>query len=175
VDAAGNVTAIWNGDVHYYYHLHPIVLIAEARTVLAARFTPATGTWGPVIPLSNSGPIVVGAQLAVDAAGNVTAIWESRPTGSDQSVVQAVRYDAATGALGAPVNVSTTGQFGDGPIIACNPAGIVMAIWARGPDPHRVVEASQFHAATGTWTPAASLSQPSDRHARQCDRHMDLG
>ena len=66
-DAAGNVTALWRRfDA-------PRRRVTRSSRPLASRSPPAL--WGPVVDLSTSGRQSQSQRLAVDAAGNVTAVW----------------------------------------------------------------------------------------------------
>ncbi|MGI9539630.1 MAG: PKD domain-containing protein [Miltoncostaeaceae bacterium] len=142
VDSSGNVVAVWeryNGSDW----------IAQA-----ARYHAASNSWTATADLSAPGQAAVDAQVAVDSSGNAIAVWE-RFNGA-YNVVQAARFDAASGTWGATADLSASGQHGDNPSVAFSPSGDAVALWSRG----GIIQSSTFDAGSGTWGAATDISVP---------------
>lgn len=152
VDAAGNVTAIWVGQTG----------ISDQLIHSATRA--AGGTWSAPVVLSSSGFDSVAPDVAVDKAGNTTAVW----TGSDgtNKIIQTATRPVS-GAWSAPSDLSAGGENATSPQIAIDAAGNATAIW------HRPSAEADIQTATrpagGTWSagsyipnaksPAADVAQ----------------
>lgn len=147
VDPAGNATAVWR--------------VRELdRSVVQASTRPVGGTWSTPIDLSVDTSVDVSSQadvpqVAVDAAGIVTATWsrfEAKPSEPYKHVVQAATR-LADGTWTAPVDLSTPGQSARTTDIAVDPAGNATAIWVAG----SLVQTAT-RPAGGTWAAPVDLS-----------------
>ncbi|HEX5567294.1 MAG TPA: hypothetical protein VFY14_10305 [Streptomyces sp.] len=127
-----------------------------AGAVVAASLVGAPGAstaragqavWGPRQPITASNQYTPTADVAVDAAGNTTAVW------SQDGVVQAARRPAG-GAWGTPVPIGD----GCGPQVGAAARGGVTVVWECGPE-GRVMSASR--PLGGGWSDPVAVSEPS--------------
>lgn len=98
-----------------------------------------------------------GETLAVDAAGNTTAIW-SEPYGATSAIVTA-RYDGATGKWDSSRLLAV--EDGASPQIGYDASGNALAIWNTFREGYWVLRYSRYIAAQGGWTrPTDGLTLP---------------
>jgi hypothetical protein len=121
-----------------------------------------SSTWQAPVRLSPGGEDSEWPILAVDAAGDVTAVWEGR-NGTESDIEAAVR-PAGSGTWTAPVQPATdTGKYGGPPELAVDPEGDAVAVWARengaGSD---VIEATSKPHGGETWQVPVSVSAGGD-------------
>ena len=143
LDPAGNITAVWdwwNGSNY----------------IVQAAFRPAGGTWSASSDLTAPGQSARDAAVAVDAAGNATAVWY-RSNGS-HNVIQAATRPVG-GAWSAPTSLSAPGQDARDPRIVVDPHGNATSIWRRNDGTHSIVQAAR-RPAGGVWSAATDLSAP---------------
>lgn len=88
----------------------------------------AAPTWLSPLPLSEAGRHAGSPDVAVDAEGNVIAVWEGSD-GIDRRAYAAVR--PAGGAFGDPQTLSEAGQGVNGLDLAVNPSGVAVVVWSR--------------------------------------------
>ncbi len=114
VDAAGEATAVWrryNGSDH----------VIQAAEELAGE------PWSKPATLSEAGQETYEPQVAVDGAGNATAVWGYYKEYLDSFVQVAVR---PTGGLwGKPAILSEAGQEVSEPQLAVDAAGDAASVW----------------------------------------------
>ena len=106
--------------------------------------------------------------VAGDAAGNVMAVWSgSDPDEEVPAVVQAARYNAATGTWSSTIDLAVNEETVLFPVIAGDDRGNVVAAWirrgARRPwierdNPNRL-QVARYSAATNTWGAAFTIAQ----------------
>ena len=142
VDPAGNVTAVWRRR-------------EVASSVVQSAARPAGGTWTTPVDLSVDPSVDATQQtdfpqVAVDAAGIVTATW-SRYDGSGYTVQAATRSTGGT--WSTPVDLSVAGQVARTPHLAVDPAGNATAIWVSG----SLIQAAT-RPAGGPWAAPVDLS-----------------
>jgi hypothetical protein len=121
-----------------------------------------SSTWQAPVRLSSGGEDSEWPVLAVDAAGDVTAVWEGR-NGTESDIEAAVR-PAGSGTWTAPVQLATdTGKYGGPPELAVDPEGDAVAVWAHengaGSD---VIEASSKPHGSETWQVPVPVSAGGD-------------
>ncbi|MDO9352805.1 MAG: PKD domain-containing protein [Solirubrobacteraceae bacterium] len=141
LDAAGNATAVWQ------------VYAGAQSQVMASHRAAGSGAWGVPVPVSAAGNTQTDSTVAVavDAAGNVTAVWD-RASGGDARIQSSLR-SAATGAWSAPVNLSAPSNDASTPRVAVDTSGTAVAAWDRfQPGGDIVVETSARPTPTGTWS-----------------------
>jgi hypothetical protein len=147
VDPAGNATAVWR--------------VRELdRSVVQASTRAPGGAWSTPIDLSVDTSVDPSQatdvpQVAVDAAGIVTATWsrfEAKPSEAFKHVVQAATR-LADGTWTAPVDLSSPGQYARTTDLAVDPAGNATAIWVAG----NLVQTAT-RPAGGTWAAPVDLS-----------------
>ena len=145
VDGRGSVFALWEG----LNGLHPVVQ-ASVRSASGQR-------WSVVRDLSDDTSDAVSPELAVDAGGDVVAVW-ARTNGRNW-VVQAAQRRAGK-SWEPPRTVSSSGRDAVAPDVALDPRGNALAVWTRSNGSNTIVQSSYRPRATGVWSPARSLSAP---------------
>ena len=142
VDPQGGAVAIWQ---------------REEKTVEASS-RPAGGSWQPPETLSSTAEAQHSAQVAVDAAGNATAVWEERGPGE-------VLIDAASKPLGGKWQVGTalsaSGGNANEPRVAVDAQGDATAVWERFNvgESEEVIEEAGRPAASGAWGMPVALTR----------------
>ena len=128
VDAAGNVTAVW-------------VRYSGTNFIVQAKTKPFGGSW-QVSPdnLSASGRNAFLPQIAVNAAGNATAVWQ-RSDGTN-NIIQAKTKPFGGSWQNIPDDISATGQDAFLPQIAVDAAGNATAVWQRSDGTNVIVQAT---------------------------------
>jgi len=114
VDAAGEATAVWrryNGSDH----------------VIQAAQEPVGEPWSKPDTLSEAGQEAYEPEVAVDGAGNATAVWGYYREYLDSFVQVAVR--PAGGSWGGPATLSEAGQEISEPQIAVDAGGDAATVW----------------------------------------------
>jgi hypothetical protein len=115
-DARGEAAVVWSASVH-------------SRSRIYARRISATGDFGPTQTLSSRGRTAAAPQIAIDGAGNATAVWyDYRSPNTNDWHLQA-RQISATGALG-PMQRLAVAPISR-PQIAVNTQGDAFATWAQ--------------------------------------------
>ncbi|QBX54465.1 PKD domain-containing protein [Nocardioides seonyuensis] len=143
VDGQGGVTVVWyrwNGS-HY---------------LVQAVSRPAGGTWSSPTDLTALGGSAWDPEVAVDTAGNATAVWY-RSDGTDYIMQAASR--PAGGTWSVPTNLSAPGEDAREPRVVVDSAGNATAVWYRSDGTHTVVQ-SASRPAGGAWSAPTDLSAP---------------
>ena len=141
VDGAGTVTATWS-------RFEAATDQPWKLTVQSA--TRATdGTWSAPVDLSPAGSPARTSDVAVDRAGNATAIWVSG------ALVQAATRPAG-GSWGTPADLSTIAGSRANPRIVVDAAGTTTAIWGSFTGTYGIQTASR--PLGEKWDDAVSLS-----------------
>jgi hypothetical protein len=145
VDAAGDATAVWSRFDG-----------AETGTnsIVQAASRPAGGVWGPAVDLSAAGRNSERPQIALDAAGDATAVWR-RYDGFDFIAETSSR--PAGGAWSVPEPLSAPGESAEALELAGNAAGDAAAVWRRRSGADFVVECAS-RPAGGSWEAATGVS-----------------
>jgi hypothetical protein len=139
---AGNEAVLWVHDI-------------GADRVLQAVFRPSSGSPFPnAEDLSKDVQEVRDHAIAMDAAGNLVAVWAQRL--GTQLTVETEWRPRATGAWSAASPLSPSGLDGGffGPALKVNPAGGAVAAWVES----GVVVAALGNVATQIWAPREPLS-----------------
>jgi hypothetical protein len=143
VDAQGNATAIWSEETEY-------------ATAIRVSTRQKGGDWSePVELTAREGRVGTTPKLAVDALGDVTAIWNWRLPENDGGVIQSATRPAG-GSWSAPVDLSASDGKALLPQIAVDPQGDAVAVWKSHTAGERV-QAARLTAG-GSWRPAVDLS-----------------
>ena len=114
VDRQGTATALWQ-----QYDGSGWIVTSATRT--------AGGAWSTPVSLSTPARDSWDPQVAVDLAGNATALWSRAD--DDGRVVEAARRPAG-GEWSAPIDLSAPGDAWH-PQVAVDPAGNATAAWSR--------------------------------------------
>ena len=108
------------------------------------------------INISDAGQDGFDPRVKVDGSGNVHAVW-TRSDGANFRIQYATRTPA--GSWSAPVNISDPGQSADGPQLAVDPSGNVLAVWSRSDGSFLRVQAA-FKPAAGSFAAPVTISDP---------------
>jgi len=102
--------------------------IAGLTVAAWAPAATAAGVWRGPVTLSAAGDALLGSpQVAMDRAGNATAVWPAIGRRSPYTSVAQAATRPAGGSFSPPVNLSTgPADYAD---VAMNPAGDTVAIW----------------------------------------------
>jgi PKD domain len=115
VDPQGDAAAVWIGYA------------AGEGEIVHAATRPAGGEWSEPVTLSTVGEQSIEPEVAIDAQGNVTAIWVGG-VGSEEGVVEASRLPAGD-EWSEPVELSDDSRAGRSPQLAVDSQGEVTALW----------------------------------------------
>jgi len=146
-DAAGNVIAIWR------------VTSGTTNTVQAKKYDAHTQVWSPVVDIAAADSDAANIQVAVDPAGNATAVWAFGTPGA--YVISASRYSASssTFAWSTPIQLSASGGNAVGPRVGADASGAVTAVWRReNVAGNSIVQSSRFDPTSGAWGAPIDLS-----------------
>jgi hypothetical protein len=141
VDPAGDAVAVWSRT-------------DGAHTIVQAAWRPAGGGWGEATDLSAEGQNAKAPQVAIDPAGNATAVWSRY--NSTKYIIQSSRSPVG-GPWEMPDDVSAEGQSAENPQVAVDRAGDAVAVWERFDGNHLIVQ-SASRPAGGPWAAAEDLS-----------------
>src|SRR5262245_13072658 len=112
-------------------HVSGVVAIALLPALLATLLAApvnAVPTWLGGTAISAAGEDTQAPRVAVDAAGNATAVWLGTE-GATGLVKSSTR--PAGGPWSAPATLSAAGQNAGDPQIAVDPAGNATVVWSR--------------------------------------------
>ena len=143
VDRAGNATAVWKSFDGTHF-------IVQAKT------KPIGGSWQDPENLSDDGQSADVPQIAVDGAGNATAVWK-RYNGT-HVIIQA-RTKPFGGSWQDPENLSDEGLDADLPQIAVDAAGNATAVWIISDGTSIIVQATT-KLVDKSWQDPENLSDP---------------
>lgn len=144
LDAQGDATAIWSEET------------SRAAAIVAST-RPRGGAWSAPVELTNNEENAGRfPELAVDSAGDVTAIWTWGPGEYLGGVVQSATRPVG-GAWSAPVNLSNPVGKALFPQVAVDPQGDAVAVWRSGTGGGHVQAARRT--ANGAWDPMVDLSE----------------
>jgi hypothetical protein len=126
-DAEGDATVLWQR-----YSGSSWIIQADTRPL-------QSGTWQTPVNLSETGQNSLDPELAIDSAGDATAVWE-RFNGSAY-IAQAATRRAGAGSWQTPVSLSEAGQSVSVPEVASDAGGDMAAGWVRSNASSIVVQA----------------------------------
>lgn len=115
VNPQGDAAAVWIGYA------------AGEGEIVHAATRPAGGEWSEPVTLSKVGEQAVEPNIAIDALGNVTAIWIGG-VGWEEGVVEAATLPAG-GEWGKPVELSDDSRAAGSPQLAVDSQGELTAVW----------------------------------------------
>jgi hypothetical protein len=121
VDAGGNVISVWQQRT---------VAGNDTYEILVSRYTVADGLWGTPTRIDTAAGLVSLPQIAVDAAGNATVVWE-QDDGTGIYDVRSSRFSLIDGNWSLPVVVDTGAGTIFGPQISVNDSGIAVTVWEQ--------------------------------------------
>ena len=139
LDAQGDATAVWRRS-------------NGTNEIIEASTRPAGGSWQTPIALSAAGQSAEETQVALDAQGDATAVWE-RYNGTDYIIEASTR--PAGGSWQTPIALSAAGQEAYFPQVALDAQGDATAVWERYNGANYIIEATGY-ALPAVFTEAAS-------------------
>jgi hypothetical protein len=153
VDAQGGVTAVWVHDDGANSH------------IVQAAVRPAGGPWQSPVDVSAVGESGVDPEVAVDAQGDATVVWDHYDGAFSASTVYNVQTAVrpAGGAWQTPADLSTTSTLPSDPQLTVNARGDAIAAWDLGdpaPDYYHTAQAA-VRPAGGVWQAPVALA-PTD-------------
>jgi hypothetical protein len=138
-DGAGDVVVAWQ------WRSQP-----SAATVVQATFRPANGSWGNAVDLATVGrDFQHDPRIAIDALGNVVALWP------EDAALRSSSRPIATGTWSRPVAVTRTAPADAQ--LAVDAHGNAVAIWIDVAS--KALDASVRPAVAGAWQPTVHVSQ----------------
>ncbi len=140
VDWEGNATAVWKKD-----------------GVIQSAFRPFAGEWEAPLPISGEESYV--PQAAMDARGDVTAVW-MHFDGSHYVVESA--YKPERGAWESPTLVSQPGEEGGNPQVALDANGDSLVAWRGESEGTEFVRAA-YRSVGGSWSAPANVSSAGEQ------------
>ncbi len=127
---------------------------ATSGATIEAADLPAGGAWGPPVELSASGQAAENPALALDSAGDASAVWD-RSNGSN-TIVEAAEMPSG-GTWQAPVDLSATGESATNAQVTGDARGGFTAVWQRSNGTNTIIEAAR-HPQGGGWQPPSDVS-----------------
>jgi hypothetical protein len=158
-DSTGQMTAAWS--LSQFDEMEEITY----RTVQARRYTPATGSWGPVVDLSAPGGDARWPKLAADGTGGAFAAWLQSLPDADAARVQGARFSTDAGGWSAPVDLGPPGDGDRDLELVADHEGNAVVIWIQTfdvPVPLVALQAARYAAATASWGAAVNLEVSSE-------------
>lgn len=129
-DAKGNAMAVWSQSVAGSY-----------EHIYAKRYVAGSG-WGATLPLEAIAFDASDPQLAMDATGNVFAVWTQRDGAAADSPysIWANRFDGASGVWGGAKRLEANSSNSIDPKVATDASGTAVVVWEEiiGTAPNRV-------------------------------------
>ena len=144
VDASGAATAVWSGSDGF------------RDRVYSATRRPGEA-WTSATVLSGAGHHSAAPQLAVNAAGRATVVWERSLGVQPMRQIVQTAARSASGSWTAADDLTPIDQFATHSDVAVDPAGNAVAVWSEFDGSAQVVRAATRRADAG-WTPAEDLS-----------------
>jgi hypothetical protein len=139
VNANGDTAAVWEQRDPGSPVTNTTMVMASVRPAGGSFSTPVTISPLPLV----SGQDAEGPRVAIDAAGDVTAVW--RYFDGAHGVVQSATRPAAAG-FSAPLNLSDNSQNAALPDVAMDSAGEAIAVWTRSNGANFIVQQSSSSA-----------------------------
>jgi hypothetical protein len=148
IDAAGTATAVWHSLNEGEGEPDGFFVRASTR--------PPGGAWSAPVDLSGPSATEPDPRVALDAAGDATAIWTLRDPAGAHSVVESSSRPAG-GAWGAAADLSPAQGDAATPALALDAAGDATAAWSYSEDHDIVVQGAYRAAGAGGWGAPALL------------------
>jgi hypothetical protein len=120
------------------------------HTVIQAATRPAGGSWSAAQRISAAGPSAQGAKVGVDAAGDVTVVWEQ---GEGETFVIYEADLPVGGSWSAPHAISDVAGNSRVPALAVSPAGESTVLWSEEePESTHIRIRGSWRPQGGSWT-----------------------
>jgi hypothetical protein len=108
-----------------------------------ARVLSRSGRLGPIVNVSELGPVAAWPKVASDDDGDSVVVWEQHDTHTNWRI--AARRVARDGSLGPVMMLTPDGPIGNQPQVAVAPGGRALVVWTE----------YQAGASAGAWTTVA--------------------
>ena len=145
VDPQGDAAAVWyrsNGK----------------NDIVQSSIRPAGGAWEEPVAVSEEGIGSFVPEVAFDAHGDATAIWEQEGLGVNEEVIQSSARIAGSGGWEKPVQLVKGGES-HLPHLAVNEAGAAVAVWKRFKGSETAVLVAARPSASGAWQTPVRLEE----------------
>ncbi len=154
IDSSGSAVVVWVTGT-------PALMPGDPGESVLARTRPPGGSWSAPATVA-SGPAVASPSVAIDAAGNATAVWMVADSDLTTLSASAAQLDAQTGAWSAPHPFASVGPASSGPApqVRVDGAGDAVAAWIEQDDAssNTVVRAAVRHESGGAWSGPTTIS-----------------
>jgi hypothetical protein len=121
----------------------------------------ASRTWRAADDLVPTGRDANAPQVAIDARGDATVVWQ-RSDANGLHYIQSATRRAASGTWQQPQNLSTPGPNALGPRLAIDERGDAIAVWRYAVGATHVIQAAVRAPSGGAWLPAQRVSPAGD-------------
>jgi hypothetical protein len=129
VDASGNALAVWEASGAG----------VSSATILASRFSAASGSWSAPKPIEAINGGAQTAQIAFDRSGNALAIW------LQDNAIWTNRYTASSDSWGVRTKIASDPAAAvQAPKLAVSSDGTALAVWSQSKSGRVNVGASRF-------------------------------
>ncbi|HEX8714184.1 MAG TPA: PKD domain-containing protein [Solirubrobacteraceae bacterium] len=142
VDSRGDAVAVWRR-------------LEGAETIVEAASMQAGGSWQPPETISKKAEDLHPAEVAIDDAGDATAVWEEK---GGEVLIDAARKPAG-GKRQSAVALSAPGANANEPRLAVDARGDAVAVWERF-EGEELIEAASRPATSAAWGKAVALTKP---------------
>jgi hypothetical protein len=139
-DPEGNATAAWSADYGTYSGV-------EAR-----RYSAESQAWGAVVSLSASNQNGHFPRLAVDAGGNLFAVWLQQ-----LAFLQVARFSVAADTWSAAASLSAPGVDGISFEVVTDAVGNAVVLWEQVTTTGEALQAARYAATSNAWRDAETL------------------
>jgi hypothetical protein len=135
----------------------PQVMVFSSRT--------GAGAWSPFAPVAPAGPAieVSGAEVALDASGNATVLWQRavrKSNGQGNVPTTVAASGPAAGPFGAPVRLSPADRAAPAVGLGVNAGGTAVALWARRSGQEAGLEAAVRLGPSASWLAPEEIVAP---------------
>ncbi len=142
VDAQGDAVVVWERA-------------QAAEVFVEASSKPVAHSWAVPETLSEVAEALHPPEVAIDAAGDATAVWEQHEAGS-VVIAESTRPAGSKWQMG--VALSATGKNANEPRVAVDAQGDAVAVWERpNEEGKELVEAATRSGSNGSWAKPAAL------------------
>ena len=146
IDAAGDVTAIWR----YFDGTNSVIQVANR---------PPGGSFSAPSPLTADGEDAFSPSVAMDAAGEATAVWVRSNEEATENVIEAAGAPSGGSFSSSPVELSDSSHRAFEPELAVDPTGTAVAVWTYENGSNDVIQASTAGSGNSFSIPV-ELSEP---------------
>ena len=147
IDAYGNAIVVWYQNVGYPYN------------IWSNRYTASTNSWSGAAKIeTNTAGNALNPQIAIDANGNVVAVWQQYDDVASRYDIWSNRYTASTGiwSTASPIETDNAG-WATQPQVVFDTSGNAVAVWMQSDGSRYNIWSNRYIASTGLWGMAVLL------------------